>query len=307
MTQFKRLLVALDLTDMDKVLIKYVAGLTEKFDIDRIYFLHVVKNLELSEDLTKKYPELLAPVDETCEKQIRFELDKYFPKDTKATIDLDIEEGNITELILKWIKVKSVDLVVLGSKPSDEASGVKAHKIAKLANSSVAFIPEKPAEKLEKIIVPIDFSETSQLAIKTAIQLTEKNDQSEIIGLNVFDVPTGYHTSGKSYEEFAEIMKENAEKEFEKFVKQYKIDPNRIKGSFMLNKDKKDIVEEIHQFAEQENADAIVMGSQGKSIAAILLLGSTAEKLMKYDFSMPLFIIKDKTKSVGFLDALLRI
>lgn len=308
MIQFQRLLVALDLTEMDEILIRYVSELSQQLGIEKIYFMHVVKSLELSEEIRKKYPELLAPVDETCKKQIQTELDEYFPKDADVAYEIDVVEGNASEIILKWAKVKTVDLVVLGKKSDLKGSGVRAQKIAKLVHCPVVFVPEVLPRQLEKIVVPIDFSNDSKLALSVAKTVAEKHDGAEIICLNVYSVPTGYHYSGKSYEEFAGIMKENAKKDYQSFIEKIKeFDTQDIRGAYVLNEGSKDIDEEIYHFALNERADAILIGSRGKTSAAHLLLGSTAEKLLHFNYQIPLFVVKDKNKNIGFLEALLRV
>lgn len=308
MIQFQRLLVALDLTEMDEILIPYVLDLSRQLGIEKIYFMHVVKSLELPEEVRKKYPELLAPVDEACKKQIHSELDKYFPKDTAVSYEIDVVEGNASEIILKWARVKEVDLIVLGKKSDLKGSGVRARKIAKLAHCSVVFVPEVFPPQLKKIVVPIDFSEDSKLALSVAKTMVEKNQGAEIVCLNVYSVPTGYHYSGKSYEEFAGIMKENAQKDYQKFLGEIKeFDTQDITGDYVLNEGSKDIDEEIYHFVLKEKADAILIGSRGKTSAAHLLLGSNAEKLLHFNYKIPLFLVKDKHKNIGFLEALLQI
>ncbi len=308
MIQFKRLLVALDLTKMDEVLIQYIAKLSGQLHIEKIYFINVVKSLELSEDMRTEYPELMAPVDESCKKQIQDNLDKHLPNDFSIPYEIDVEEGNASELILKWAKVKEVDIVVLGKKSEMKGSGVKAQKIAKLSHCSVVFVPEEKPRKLQKIIVPIDFSEDAKLALGVANMLAEKNDNPEVMCLHVYNVPVGYHASGKSYEEFAAIMKENAKKDYQKFIGSIKeFATNNITDHYVLNEESKDIDEEIYHFAIDKKADAIMIGSRGKTSAAHLLLGSTAEKLLHFNYHIPVFMIKDKRKNIGFLEALLKI
>lgn len=308
MIQFQRLLVALDLTEMDEVLIQYVAELSRQLNIEKIYFIYVVKSLELSEEIRKKYPELLAPVDESCKKQIQNNLDKHLPKDFSIPYEIDVEEGNASELILKWAKVKEVDMIVLGKKTDLKGSGIKAQKITKLAHCSVVFVSETLPQKLKKIVVPIDFSEDAKLALGVAKMLTNQNDNAEVMCLHIYNVPVGYHASGKSYEEFAAIMKENAKKDYQKFIGSVKeFDTNNIIDYYVLNEGSKDIDEEIYHFALDKNADAIIIGSRGKTSAAHLLLGSTAEKLLHFNYHIPVFMIKDKRKNIGFLEALLKI
>lgn len=308
MIQFQRLLIALDLTKMDEVLINYVAELSSQLSIEKLYFIHVVKNLELPEEVSKKYPELLAPVDEACERDIQQKLEKYFPKDSSVTYEIDVEEGNASEIIMKWAKVKQVDMIVLGKKLDLKGSGVKAFRIAKLSHCSVVFVPEALPEKIEKIVVPVDFSEASEMALSVAKELAKSNNQAEILCLNVYSVPVGYHASGKSYKEFAEIMKNNAKKDYQKFAASLKgIDLSNVTDHYVLNEESKDVDEEIYQFSINTKADAIVIGSRGKTSAAHLLLGSTAEKLMHHDYQIPVFMVKDKHKNIGFIEALLKI
>jgi nucleotide-binding universal stress UspA family protein len=308
MIQFQRLLVALDLTEMDEVLIQYVAELSRQLNIEKIYFIYVVKSLELSEEMRTKYPELLAPIDESCKKQIQDNLNKHLPKNFSIPYEIDVEEGNASELILKWAKVKEVDIVLLGKKSDLKGSGVRAQKIAKLTHCSVVFVPEEQPRKLQKIIVPIDFSEDAKLALGVAKMLVEKNNAPEVMCLHVYNVPMGYHASGKSYEEFAAIMKENSKKDYQKFIGSVKeFDTNNITDYYVLNEGSKDIDEEIYHFALDKNADAIMIGSRGKTSAAHLLLGSTAEKLLHFNYHIPVFMIKDKGKNIGFLEALLKI
>ncbi len=308
MIQITRLLVALDLTEMDEVMVQYVADLSRQLSIEKIYFVHVVKNLELSEEIQKKYPELLAPVDETCEREMQQTLDKHYPKDITATYEIDVVEGNASEKILKWAKVKEVDLIVLGKKSDLKGSGVRAQKIAKLSHCSVVFVPEALPRPPKKIVVPIDFSEDAKLALAVAKTMAEKSENAEVICLNVYNVPTGYHYSGKSREEFAAIMEENAKKDHKKFMASVKeFDTENISGHFVLNEGSKDIDEEIYQFAQDIEADAILIGSRGKTSAAHLLLGSTAEKLLHFNYHIPVFMVKDKSKNIGFLEALLKV
>ena len=58
MFPFKRVLVALDLTEMDETLIAYTSFLGTIFDIDKLYFFHVARSLELPEQLLEKYPDV---------------------------------------------------------------------------------------------------------------------------------------------------------------------------------------------------------------------------------------------------------
>jgi nucleotide-binding universal stress UspA family protein len=65
--------------------------------------------------------------------------------------------------------------------------------------------------------------------------------------------------------------------------------------------------DKIFGFASDQKADMIVMGSKGRTGLSSILLGSVAEKVIKYDSDIPLMIVKEKGENMGFLKALLNI
>ena len=67
MYNLKRILIALDLTEMDDALIKYVVRLSNIIDIKKVYFIHVEKHLELPDGIDLKTSNSSSPLDETIE------------------------------------------------------------------------------------------------------------------------------------------------------------------------------------------------------------------------------------------------
>ncbi|PAM94734.1 universal stress protein, partial [Flavobacterium sp. IR1] len=46
---YKNILVALDLSNMDEVLIKYASFIAERLKAEKVYFVHNIKKYEISE------------------------------------------------------------------------------------------------------------------------------------------------------------------------------------------------------------------------------------------------------------------
>ena len=61
MNTLNRLMVGLDLTTMDDTLIRYAAFFCHKLHISKIYFIHVQKSLDLSEELLQGIEPKSAP------------------------------------------------------------------------------------------------------------------------------------------------------------------------------------------------------------------------------------------------------
>ncbi|MCK5702272.1 MAG: universal stress protein [Cyclobacteriaceae bacterium] len=306
MEEIKRVLVALDLTEMDETLVQYVAMLSNNISLDKVYFFSVLKNLELPDAIAKKYPDLVAPLDEATTKEIQYTVDEASGNQLKANYEITVTEGNRAEQILKWARIKEVDLIVLGRKSGLEGEGIVSGKVIKLAPCSVIMVPEVLPQSLKKIVIPIDFSVASKLAFEFSLNLYSNIPGLKITCLNIFDVPSGYSVSGKSYEEFAEIMKHNAKESFDEFFSEYDTKGTEIETKFELDENGH-IAKKIYQFSVKEKASAIVMGSKGRTQAAAVLIGSIAEKLIKLNAQLPLIVVKERRHNMGFLEALLKI
>lgn len=304
MYKIERLLVALDLTEMDELLIKYSSHLAKFLESEKVYFIHVARDLELPEDLRKNYPDLMAPNDES----IADSIDKMVKSSWESNYDcekvIEIKEGDPSDQILKWVNIKDVDMMVMGRKKKLKGGGIVPQRIAKVAQTSLMLVPEGFNFKLDKIVVSVDFSKHSSLAVEEALAIT-KDKSINLSLLNVYRVPVGYHKTGKSYDEFATIMKGHAKTDFKEFVKRNDF-PEDLECHFVLDDDDSP-ADKIFGFASDQNADMIVMGSKGRTGLASLLLGSVAEKVVIYDSEIPLMIVKEKGENMGFLKALLKL
>ena len=209
----KRLLICLDLTEMDDVLIQYTALFAQKMNVEKLYFIHVAKSLEIPEALKKEFPEMDTPLDETLIDQIKPKIKKYINTD-EIEYQIGIKDGNVTENILKWSKIKQVDLIIMGRKSPDQGTGANPSRIANISLCSVLMVPNNPSPTLKHVFVAIDYSAYSHRAVARALDF-KKCCGAEVSVQNVYRVPKGYHYTGKTYEEFAEIMSKNASKDLD--------------------------------------------------------------------------------------------
>lgn len=78
MYTYKRILVAVDLTERDSTLIKYAAMISKMAESEKIYFCHISKSLDISDALYEKYPELIEPLDESIEEKLKKNVTELF-------------------------------------------------------------------------------------------------------------------------------------------------------------------------------------------------------------------------------------
>jgi nucleotide-binding universal stress UspA family protein len=145
---------------------------------------------------------------------------------------------------------------------------------------------------MKRILVPIDFSKYSEEALKLAAQIARKND-SEIILLHMLELP---HQNGDFIlgggKSIPEIMyyKNKAISNLEKIM-----DADYLKGTNVSEAiEFKKVAEGIIDASTKNNVDLIVMGSHGTSGFDELMVGSNAEKVVRFS-SIPVLVVKKGT------------
>lgn len=303
--KFRVLLAGLDLSDMDTQVIAYSAMLCKNLDVERIYFVHVAKSLELPERIYEEYPDTFAPVDESLEKELSKKIALAFSEVPDVECIVEVLEGNAIDKLLRFIKIKQVDMILMGRKLNLKGSGLISSRLAMKSPCSLLLIPENHTPGLNRIVVPVDFSSHSALAVEYASEIAVPTG-AELSCINLYKVPSGYHATGKSFEEFAEIMRINAQKEFDHFLKKHAFQEDVRHCAFVLD-ESQEHADLILEEAEASQADLIILGSRGRTATSAILIGSLAEKLTYKNNNIPLLIAKEKGENMTFLEALLRI
>lgn len=286
-------------------MIKAASSIGNHLNGNKFFFLHVVESLDLPSEIETKYPNLLAPVDENVKRIIEDKIQKNFKNPEDFDCEIEIKEGNTTDVILKESQTKEIDLLIMGKKLRDDGSGMLPEKIVKLCHCSFLLVPYNSYHGLKRILVPLDFSDSSKMALEQAIHISKISGAS-VICQHGYKVPSGYRTTGKTYAEFAEIMRANALKDFQYFLKSIDLEKDQFPCIYSLV-NSEGSAQAIHDTAVKQEMDLIVMGSKGRTGLASILLGSVAMKTVKYDLEVELLVVKNKNENMGFLQALLNL
>lgn len=307
MYQIKKLLVCLDQSNLDETLIRFASFVSRVNQTKKIYFTNVIRNLQIPKEVLEEFPNLIENMVEERKKQMIEVVEKNFGRREDIEFSFVVKEGQLSKKILKLALEKSVDMIIIGRKVTLPGTGVVSQRLARRASCSLLIIPEKAEPKMDKLLVPSDFSDYSKDALEEAVLIVEKyGGKAEIICQNVFTIPSGYHFTGKSFEEFTSIMLMHAEINFKKFIRN--IDTKNIKITPIYTQDDDDDpVEEIIAKAKEINADGIIIGVKGRTAATALFIGSMAERLIQLNETFPLLVTRPKGKNAGILDYILEI
>lgn len=305
-SKFQKILVALDNSDMDVKLIESASFISKLNQSSEVQFINVIKNANVPDQILKEFPNLLDDAIDERKQNIQLKIDQYFTN-SSADIKLTIKHGQPTKHILKYSANESTDLIILGRKNEKKGGGTIINRIARRAACSLLITPKNVPISVEKILVPIDFSDHSLESMNLIIDSCSKYlPKVKITNQNVYQVPSGYHSTGKTYQEFASIMEDNVAKQYRHFSKKFHENNLDINPLFTLDRHD-DVISAIKTTANAMKASAIVVGAKGISSTAALFLGSSAEKLIQMDLRIPLFVFRAKGQQKGLMDYLMNI
>ena len=148
---------------------------------------------------------------------------------------------------------------------------------------------------MKKIIVPIDFSEHSEYALKTAAKLAKKAN-AELLVLHMLELSDIILTETDSQQQQkAVFFLKLVEQKFETFLdKEYLKDVNVTP----IVKHYK-VFSEVNDVAKEHDADIIVMGSHGTSGFKEFFVGSNTERVVR-NSETPVLVIKNEIKDINF-------
>lgn len=301
MHSFKKIMIALDLSLMDRYLLNYLEGLSNFIKPEKIYFINVQKSFEMDED-TK---ELMGigkdtPINKYVEKMMRETVKENLPS-FNFDCEYEIIEGKPSKEIIRWSKMKNADLVIMGIKNSLKGEGITPQQIASKINSSLFLIPEGFKKfKLESVFVPINFNEETKLALEEAVAIQKQTPQRlNIYCHHYYQLPLGHEKSGKSDKEFAKILDVSASKKWIKLKQEIGIATAEFNYTDELLKDK-NIAKSLIKKAIASNSNLIIMATKSKTLAAQLFLGNITKKMIINTYTIPLLIVKDKKRTFDF-------
>lgn len=148
---------------------------------------------------------------------------------------------------------------------------------------------------MKRILVPIDFSEYSEYALETAAGIAAEFN-AEIYILHMLELSNAIYssTSNELNQEAAFYLK-LAEKKLVDFL-----DKDYLEGLEVTPVVKQfKVFKEINELTEEHEIDLIVMGSHGVSGVREVIVGSNAEKVVRYS-DVPVLIVKHDPVLVEF-------
>jgi len=138
--------------------------------------------------------------------------------------------------------------------------------------------------RIQKILVPIDFSENSEKAVRYGIEIGRDRNASvsflHIVNQRIIDAVQELNIRGYKGDFVKAVRKLIQDKEnvLKQFVPMERLDG--IQAEFLVRKG--EASEQIIKAAKEFNIDLIIVGSQGHSALASVLIGSVAQNVVHH-------------------------
>lgn len=140
------------------------------------------------------------------------------------------------------------------------------------------------AQEYKRVLVAIDGSKGADAALRTAIEVTKRNDHTHLDVLRVLDLNSleyggaGIALDGQKIYEIEQANEEYMLKLKDKIVAEYNLDADRVSVHLRFGNPKAVITQD---FQLEYGNDLIVVGSTGKNFVQRMIVGSVASYVIR--------------------------
>ncbi|MDD5702053.1 MAG: universal stress protein [Dehalococcoidales bacterium] len=220
-------------------------------------------------------------------------------------VQSEVIVGDPARVILDYIQEKGINTVAL---TTHGASGVRPKFIGNVADRIVRSagipsllirikegysLPVKPGI-IQKILLPLDSSDASKIAIPYAVELAKKLKA----GITLFSMaPTAYAQNLSGAEASIGVNWDAVDASTEKFIDGYlqSVEDNIKQAGISVNHVSYlgiDAAYEVLEMEKRTDADLVVMATRGRSRVTRWAFGSVAEKVLR-EGDRPILLIKE--------------
>ena len=281
--KLERILCPLDFSEFSARAFEYAQSLARHYHA-RLYVKHVVESA-LSAYPTYVNPEAFEQLCLELKSHVEQQLQEFLRSRQQPGVEIDsrVEEGRVTEVILRCAKEQAVDLIVMGTHGRHGLDhwllGSITEKVLRKAHCPVLAV-RRPAHvsvtpqgtpatlTVKKILFATDFSTYCQPALRYALSLAQEY-KAELTLLHVLEElpPTTDLTSAT-----AEFMHR-----FEELLPPAQQNGCAARTRVRVGKP----YEEIIRSAREASTDLVVLGVRGRNALDLALFGSTTHRVIQ--------------------------
>lgn len=273
-------MLAMDMTYMDDLLIEYVSFLVdEEGTIENVILYH-----NIIFEFPDEEPEVLNKLDRPLSSLIEEEISKKTDSlKNKVNCEIIVEEKSDTAEGLKALQKKQqADLIVFGKKVTYDGSGYLIERVmSNHTDAHLLVFPETAKHRLQKFLVPVDFSKKSASVLRYAVDWANRR-HAQLKCQHVFAVPKIYFPY-VPVRDLKEETSEQAQRQWIRFKKRY-FPEEELEITFSFHSDRS-VAQLVYDHALHSQSDLIMVPTETG------ITPSTVIQLLKVDINVPLMIV----------------
>lgn len=279
-------LVAMDMSPMDKALIRYIGVARNIYPNATFTFLHNIKMSELPPEY--KSPEKLETISQSIQERIYEMIEEAgtVPEGYKV----EVTSSNFTEnAFLNVSKKIGAHLALVGNKQSLAGGGGMASKLIRMWQIATLLVPETFNKHPQKIIQAIDFSKYTPTIKKVSQHIIQHNQYgiTKVEPVYVSKVSWQFFP-GPDEKEIIKIIEVDTKAKKTKWQKE---NPDSEPLTVLSGREKS-IAVILSEYINQNKVDLVILGVLGVSSLTGLFLGSVSNELINQETDACILLVK---------------
>lgn len=278
-----KILVGLDLSEMDPYLIEYMHTIDQLFRIEKVIFLHNIKLGDLSRDLLSSHA--LAEI----QQKVGGRMQKMVKKaGLSFSFEIVVKTEQLSEIAFEQVyKNNNYDLLIVGKKQELEGNGALSHKLVRLFPGATLFVPETYRAPVKTVVEAITFSRYTKSILGWGTWFRQNQKDQDIKHWAVH-ISKPFYTplmTGKEAEKTIQLdIKRKKEKWEELSVSTEELE--------VISAGEKSVSSTLLKYIEDKKTDVLIIGVKSNSKIRELFMGSVANELLLRSTNTCLLFVK---------------
>lgn len=291
MQSSSQLLVGLDFSLLDHMLIKRAAQMAQKLNTHKLVFVHVINDDVVPEKLHSDFKVIHEEEEEKFKQEMIEEVEDNFPLHDQYDIEYVLRRGRPLHEFMKFCRERNFSMMILGKKKELRGHNILPYEIARYSNCPILFVPENIRLRLKNIMVCNDFSVFSKHAMEFAIELASAQpEEMTVYSTHVYNALSA-DEADEEMQELEHMNKSKLIKLYNEFLKS--LDMGEVHITPIFSKDEHHVpYAVVQEVAQKKKIDLLVIGARGRSISSPTFINSMTEKLLNHVSDVPILVTK---------------
>jgi len=201
-------------------------------------------------------------------------------------LDLEVARGKPFGELLRVAQAAKAEMILIGgtglSRAEQWVLGSTAERLARRSVIPTLVVRRGSIWEPRRILCPVDFSDAARLAFHKALWLARLTEATVrvlhvVAGTEARELETLGLLNRNDVKRYFEVTRMGAEQQMERLVGEVALEGLTLEQEILYGRPHEKIIE----YAQQSEADLIVMGSLGRNQISDLLIGNTTERVLR--------------------------